>query len=194
MAVGDNEDGACNVGSWKNIVAVSAGVGHTVGLRSDGTVVAVGDNEDGACNVGSWENIVAVSTGDYHTVGLKSDGTVIAVGYNNGGQCNVKNWKNIVAVSTGCHYTVGLKSDGTVVAVGDNECGQCDVFGWRNIAVPLGKEEYEAARKAKIESLEKEKATLEAELPNIKGLFSGSKKAKVEARIAEIEKELRTLK
>ena len=194
IAVGENENGQCNVENWKNIVAISAGCDYTVGLKSDGTVVAVGDNEDGACNVGSWENIVAVSTGDYHTVGLKSDGTVIAVGYNNGGQCNVKNWKNIVAVSTGCHYTVGLKSDGTVVAVGDNECGQCDVFGWRNIAVPLGKEEYEAARKAKIESLEKEKATLEAELPNIKGLFSGSKKAKVEARIAEIEKELRTLK
>ena len=43
-------------------------------------------------------------------------------------------------------------------------------------------------------TLEKEKATLEAELPNIQGLFSGSKKAKIEARIAEIEKELQTLK
>jgi len=28
---------------------------HTVGLRSDGTVVAVGDNNNGQCNVSGWQ-------------------------------------------------------------------------------------------------------------------------------------------
>ena len=53
---------------------------HTVGVKSDGTVVAVGRNNYGQCNVGSWTDIVQVAAGDGHTVGLKSDGTVVAVG------------------------------------------------------------------------------------------------------------------
>ena len=200
VAVGYNNFDRCNVKSWRNIVAISAGGNHTVGLKSDGTVVAVGNNGDGQCNVENWENIVAVYAGDYHTVGLKSDGTVVAVGNNEYGQCGVEDWKNVLAVSAGNCHTVGLKSDGTVVAAGGSKDGhgECDVSGWVNIAVPLEKEEYKAKleteRKAKIEYLEKEKATLKEELPNIKGLFSGSKKAKIEARIAEIEKELQTLK
>ena len=62
---------------------------HTVGLKSDGTVVATGDNYVGECDVSGWYDIVAVSAGDCHTVGLKSDGTVVAAGYNNSGRCEV---------------------------------------------------------------------------------------------------------
>ena len=65
---------------------------HTVGLKSDGTVVAVGDNYYGQFNVGSWTNIVQVAAGDSHTVGLKSDGTVVAVGDNYCGQLDVGSW------------------------------------------------------------------------------------------------------
>jgi len=71
---------------------VAAGGGHTVGLKSDGTVVAVGGNYHGRCDVGGWTNITRVSVGSYHTVGLKSDGTVVAVGLNDYGQCNVGGW------------------------------------------------------------------------------------------------------
>ena len=377
VAVGDNDEGQCNVSGWTDIVAISCGDVHTVGLKSDGTVVAVGDNEDGQCDVSGWENIVSVSTGFYHTVGLKSDGTVVAVGNNNDGQCDVSGWTDIVAISCEYENTIGIKSDGTILVTGKNRvddeeygeniiaiscgldhiigllpngkvvssgtyliynsvknesmpvkmntshwedivdifCGgdcaiglkangtvvamgqvsseKCDTSRWENIAnifcgehlviglktdgtvegsglldkwksdmllwknivsVSCGwdhtaclksdgtvvttdedfdvtdwklfedidkeiekeknrqkqinkrllfeinkkkeeeKAQEEAARKAKIESLEKEKAALEAELPTIKGLFSGGKKAKVEARIAEIEKELQTLK
>mgnify|MGYP003442152156 CR=1 FL=1 len=45
--MGDNEDNQCNVSDWKDIVSVSAGTNHTVGLKSDGTVVAVGGKEIG---------------------------------------------------------------------------------------------------------------------------------------------------
>ena len=115
---------------------ISAGDFHTVGLKSDGTVVAVGSNEYGQCDVSGWRNIVAVSEGDFHTVGLKSDGTVVAVGSNKYGKCDVSGWRNIVAVSAGDFHTVGLKSDGTVVAVGSNEYGKCDVSGWTDIKAP----------------------------------------------------------
>ena len=74
---------------WKNIVAVSAGNSYTVGLKSDGTVVACGKNTYGECDVSEWQDIVAISAGDSHTVGLKKDGTVVAVGSNGYGECDV---------------------------------------------------------------------------------------------------------
>ena len=118
---------------------LSAGNLYTVGLRSDGTVVAVGSNSTGQCNIGSWSNIVDISAGYSHTVGLCSDGTVVAVGGNIFDGCNTASWTNIVAVSAGDPHTVGLRSDGTVVATGSNGNGQCNTASWRNIvAVSAG--------------------------------------------------------
>jgi alpha-tubulin suppressor-like RCC1 family protein len=113
---------------------VAAGWYHTVGLKSDGTVVAVGYNDYGQCNLVGWTDIVQVAAGVAHTVGLKSDGTVVAVGDNGYGQCNVAGcWTGIVQIAAGWMHTVGLKSDGTVVAVGWNGDGECDVAGWAGI-------------------------------------------------------------
>ena len=123
----------------KPIMMVSGGGACTVGLKSDGTVVAAGDNSSGECNVADWIGIVAVSAGASHTVGLRSDGTVVAVGDNDYGQCDVSGWRDIVAVSAGAGHTVGLKADGTVVAVGDNVSSQCQVADWNGIvAVSAG--------------------------------------------------------
>jgi alpha-tubulin suppressor-like RCC1 family protein len=114
---------------------VVAGYYHTVGLRSDGTVVAVGysDRYYGQSDVDGWMDITQVTAGYAHTVGLKEDGTMVAVGYTYHGECNVGNWSDIIRVAAGHYQTVGLKSDGTVVAVGDNRKGQCDVGGWTDI-------------------------------------------------------------
>lgn len=57
IAVGDNENGQCNVSDWTDIVSVSAGYYHTIGLKSDGTVVAVGDNEFVQCDLYNWIDI-----------------------------------------------------------------------------------------------------------------------------------------
>ena len=56
-AVGWNKYGQCNVSEWRDIVAVAAGCAYTIGLKSDGTVVAVGDNEYGQCGVSDWHSI-----------------------------------------------------------------------------------------------------------------------------------------
>ena len=124
---------------WDTIAAretLAAGWDYTVGLKSDGTVVAVGYNGNGQCDVSDWTDIVAVAAG---SAGLKSDGTVVAVGDNEDGQCDVSDWTDIVAVAAGGSHTVGLRADGTVVAVGSNMWGQCDVSGWTDIvAVAAG--------------------------------------------------------
>ena len=81
---------------YGNCSVISADNWHTVGLKSDGTVVAVGANGRGQCDVSDWKDIVAVSADDWHTVGLKSDGTVVAVGWNEYGQCDVSGWTDIM--------------------------------------------------------------------------------------------------
>ena len=119
---------------------IAAGYFHTVGLYSDGTVVAVGDNKYGKCDVRNWTDIIAISAGFNHTVGLKSDGTVVAVGDNKYGECDVRNWTDIVAIKAAACHTIGLKSNGTVVAVGWNGKEQCDVNSWSDIvAISAGK-------------------------------------------------------
>ena len=113
--------------------AITAGIAHTLGLKTDGTVLISGGEHYGQLDVSSWQNIVAISAKGWHTVGLKSDGTVVAVGHNKDGQCDVSGWRDIIAISAGHKYTVGLKWDGTVIAVGHNEYGRCNVSGWSDI-------------------------------------------------------------
>jgi hypothetical protein len=133
VAVGDSNQGQCDVGSWTGIVQVAAGGYHTVGLEDNGTVVAGGDSSQGQCDVGNWTKISQIAAGDWHTVGLEDDGTAAAVGGGvyDYGQCNVNGWTGIVQIAAGHSNTVGLKSDGTVVAVGTYYGG--DVSNWMNI-------------------------------------------------------------
>ena len=136
---------------WNDIAkrdSIDAGRAHTIGLKTDGTVVAVGYNNHGQCNVSDWTDIVAISAGNTHTVGLKANGTVVAVGNNANGRCNVSNWTDIVAISAGDSHTVGLKADGTVVAVGENEDSQCDVSGWTDIVAISAGNNYTVGLKA----------------------------------------------
>ena len=112
---------------------VVGGIWHTVGLKSDGTVVAVGANAKRQCEVGGWTDIVQVAGGQLHTVGLKSDGTMVAIGGNDYGQLDVSGWADIIQIDAGKQHTVALKSDGTVVATGWNDYGQCAVGGWTAI-------------------------------------------------------------
>ena len=98
--------------------AVQAGGWHTVGLRSDGRVMAVGRIDEGQCDVDGWTDIVQIAAGALHTVGLKSDGTVVAVGSNEQGQCDVGLWQNVVEIACGDWATFARFADGTVAATG----------------------------------------------------------------------------
>ena len=118
---------------------ISAGGSHTVGIKSDGTVVAVGKNNVIKHEFSNWTDIVAISAANFHTVGLKSDGTVVAVGSNSDGQCDVEDWTDIVAIFVGPSCTIGLKSDGTVVTVGNNSNLRHGVSDWTDIvAISVG--------------------------------------------------------
>ncbi|MFN6052339.1 MAG: VCBS domain-containing protein, partial [Planctomycetia bacterium] len=125
-AIGSNSMGECNVpAGLTGVVAVSAALGSSMALKSDGTVVEWG-YLIGAAPSG-LSGVVAISRAD-HTLALKSDGTVVAWGYNGTGQCNVPSGlSNVVAVAAGYGASFALKSDGTVVGWGDNGYGQLNI-------------------------------------------------------------------
>ena len=58
MAVGINTSHELDVDSWTDIIQVATSYVYTVGLKSDGTVVAAGDCFGGACDVDTWNLIV----------------------------------------------------------------------------------------------------------------------------------------
>jgi alpha-tubulin suppressor-like RCC1 family protein len=129
-------------------MSVSEGNGHTIGLRSDGTLWGWGNNSSGQLGIGTTTsqlipvqigtatNWVSVSAGPGHTIGLRSDGTLWAWGNNNQGQLGngtqtnqsspvqVGTATNWVSVSAGAGHSIGLRSDGTLWAWGVNSFGQ----------------------------------------------------------------------
>ena len=135
------------IAKYQNCIVVTAYefdkhlAGHTVGLKTDGTVVAVGWNGSEQCKTNDWRNIVAISASHGHTVGLKANGTVVAVGDDKVyGQCKTQEWngwKDIVAVFAVANLTIGVKSDGTAVVAGktyeDSFSFKLDINDWQNI-------------------------------------------------------------
>ncbi len=72
-----------------NIVAIAAGLNHSVALKKDGTVLVWGSDEFGQLGdgtaledkstpvvIGGATNIVGIAAGGFHTLALKSDGTM----------------------------------------------------------------------------------------------------------------------
>lgn len=112
---------------------LTAGDMFSIGLRTDGTLMATGLNNYGQCNIVDWSNIVMVAASSFHTVGLRANGTVVAAGRNDSGQCNVAGLNGIVLVAPGYYHTLAARSNGTVVSIGAAFAGQGNVAGWRDI-------------------------------------------------------------
>lgn len=138
---------------WKDVINISAsggekgfrGGGHTVGLKSDGTLVAVGDNSFGQCDFSDtekWSDIVKVATGDWYTVGLKSNGTVVMTGENfeNGKYIDeeiLSKYDNIVDIAAGYGQTMLLTDEGEIICFGFNdENKRDDINGFKGAMIP----------------------------------------------------------
>jgi alpha-tubulin suppressor-like RCC1 family protein len=94
--------------------AVSAGMSHTLGLRSDGTVWAWGANDKGQLGLGQ--------DGGFDSCLTRFD-------FNGPINCStsamqVPGLTNVVAIGTGWGHSLALKQDGTVWAWGNNDYGQ----------------------------------------------------------------------
>ena len=132
--------------------SVAAGSTHSVGLKTDGTVVAWGSNTNG--ELGDGTNITrlvptavngatglgavsvkAIAAGANHTLALDNNGAVWAWGRNDNGQLGDGSIisksspvmiisSGVTAIAAGGNFSMALKSDGTVLAWGLNDSNQ----------------------------------------------------------------------
>ncbi len=130
------------------IQSASAGEFHTLGLKTNGTVLAWGYNAYGQLGEGTTANrssavpvdglkdVSQIAAGYYHSLALKADGTVWSWGNNNSGQLGdnslvnrttpvqVGSLSDVIAIAAGGYHSLALKADGTVWTWGSNQVGQ----------------------------------------------------------------------
>ena len=100
----------------RTIPSVSAGSGHTCGVKTDWSVACWGNNGDGQSTAPTG-TFAQVSAGGYHTCGVKTDGSVACWGWNNYGQATAPTG-TFAQVSAGFYHTCGVKTDGSVACWG----------------------------------------------------------------------------
>ena len=128
---GPNEYGQGDAEGWSNIVQLSAGNCHIVGLTENGDVVVAGDNTQGQCNISDWSNVVYIDAGEYSTSAITDTGALLTTDEFN--ERTGKGWTDLVSVAEAYYHRAALRKDGTVSAGGWNDYGQCDVSDWTDI-------------------------------------------------------------
>lgn len=131
-----------------NNISISAGFGHVLALKDNGTLWGWGDNdtygqvgtgseeqETLPVQVGSWNNWISAVAGSHHSTGIRSDGTLWAWGPNYDGELGtgddtphhtpnqVGTDNDWVSVMGGASHTLALKADGSLWGWGANYSG-----------------------------------------------------------------------
>ena len=125
----------CDTADWKNVRAIAAGAGFTVGLCYGGTVLAIGKNDAGQCDVSSWRHITYIACGHAYTAALTADGTLCCAGVlqhaprfdrtDTAPISESSQAKGMIAISAGTEHLVALSRNGRVLAWGTDTDGRC---------------------------------------------------------------------
>jgi alpha-tubulin suppressor-like RCC1 family protein len=155
--------GEGGVGILSDIIAVAAGNGFSIALKSDGTIWAWGDNTYGQLGDGTTTarltpvqvtglsgTFVTISAGGSHALAIRSDGTLWAWGDNSSGQLGNSSVaatsssipvqasiSNIKYVSAGFDHTMALDNNGSVWTWGNNSNGQLGNATQTNSSAPV---------------------------------------------------------
>ncbi len=160
-STGINTTAVKQIEGMTGITKLSAGFGHTLALKDDGTVRVLGCNKFGQVGNKSFENalttetvadlqnIVDVAAGYRHSLALDKDGNVWAWGYNNAGQLGdgstetrtapvkVPALQGVTSIAAGYDYSVAVVRDGRVMGWGSNASKQISSKNISESKVPI---------------------------------------------------------
>src|SRR5258708_4295273 len=141
----------CPPAQGQAVSQIAAGYGHSLFLKSDGSLWGMGWNwagqlGDGTTNSSATNNVlcperivpgnvVAIAAGVDHRLFIKSDGSLWAMGYNAEGQVGDGTTisrrrpvqiapSEVIAIAAGGFHSLFLKADGSLWAMGWNASGQ----------------------------------------------------------------------
>ena len=97
---------------------VAAGLSHTCGVLSDGSLDCWGDDFYGQSTPPAGNNFVAVTTGQAHSCALTTSGSIKCWGADTWGLRTPPSTGTYVAVEAGWTNTCALRSDGRTVCWG----------------------------------------------------------------------------
>lgn len=108
------------------VTGVAAGLGHSVALGADGTVLSWGADGFGQSTVPAIEGrITQVAAGTNHSLALTADGTVVGWGrYADGQATPPAGLDRVLRIAAGGPNSAALRADGSLVLWGDNAFGQ----------------------------------------------------------------------
>jgi alpha-tubulin suppressor-like RCC1 family protein len=140
------------------VIQVAGGDGHSLFLKSDGSLWGMGWNDLGQLGDGTTNNadrpeqivagsVTAVAGGGYHSLFLKNDGSLWGMGANVYGQLGDgtttnTDWpeqivaSNVTAIAAGRQHSLFLKGDGSLWGMGWNYYGQLGNGSLRNTNRP----------------------------------------------------------
>ncbi len=128
-SLGGNVDGQRNIPEInQDVIAISAGFGHSMALLADSTVVVWGSNSHGQKDVpDSLVGVSMISAGEIHSLALLDSGKIVAWGDNSFGQLDVSDTLEAMFIDAGHFHNLAILSDSTVIAWGKNDFGQTNV-------------------------------------------------------------------
>ena len=121
MCWGSNSDGQSSPPEG-SFTAITAGQGHTCGLKTDGSALCWGDDYSGQSSPPA-DLFTTIAAGEHHTCGLKMDGSAVCWGGDYSGQSSPEPGL-FTALEAGNKHTCGLKLNGSAVCWGANIFGQ----------------------------------------------------------------------
>ncbi len=166
IGVGDTTDRhiTTRVGSYSDWTGISAGGKHSLGIRSNGSLLAWGYNNSGQLGigvgdttnrhiptqVGSYSDWISISAGLYYSLGIRSNGSLSAWGVNHSGQLGigvgdtterhiptrVGSYSDWISISAGGAHSLGIRSNGSLWAWGYNADGELGLGDTTNRHTP----------------------------------------------------------
>ena len=164
------------IDQWEDIIQVSAGYTHFVGLKNDGTVLDTLDKI--YTKIKTWRDIVSIGAGNCFTVGLRNDGRVLVADNVEGNDCCTLEWEDIIDISVEEEMIGGLDKKGKVhikwhsKKTSDewepgNEQGICKVFSGGNHVIVVYKNGNVVSKKFVVKNYH-----LQSEVKDFKNIVS----------------------